>query len=124
MERTDRLNSLLKEVLSQVIRHELHHINISLMTVITRVEITKDLHQAKVFISVLGDEAEKKRNLETLQQAAPYIGSIASKKVVLRYFPHLTFLLDEGIENQNRVQELLEAIEQEKKTRPDTDEEE
>lgn len=117
MERTDRLNSLLKEVLSDVIRKDVHHLPISNMLVITRVEITKDLHNAKVFISVMGDEATKNRTLDALQGAASQIGHIAARKVVLRFFPRLTFLEDEGIENQMRVQELLNAIEEERSHR-------
>jgi ribosome-binding factor A len=119
MERTDRLNSLLKEVISKVIREDIHHQNISEMITITHVEITKDLHQAKVFVSCFGTAEQKQKALASLQQAASRIGQIASKKVVMRYFPHLTFFLDEGLDQEIRIQEILHAIDKERESRPD-----
>ena len=107
-ERTIRLNSLLKEVITEVIRRDLHHAQyIDEYITITRVEITRDLAYAKVFITVIGDDKKKKQALGALRAQSKRIAVIASKKVVMRYFPELDFVLDDGLEKQLRVEELL-----------------
>ncbi len=107
-ERTIRLNSLLKEVITEVIRRDLHHAQyIDEFITITRVEITRDLAYAKVFITVIGDDKKKKQTLGALRAQSKRIAVIASKKVVMRYFPELDFVLDDGLEKQLRVEELL-----------------
>jgi len=116
--RVKRLNSLLKEVLNEVVRSEVRNPKMCTLTSITEVDITKDLRQAKVYISVIGTEQEKNTTLEVLQSAAGFISVLASKKVVMRYFPSLTFKLDTTVETQMRINSLLEKIhvEQEKQS--------
>ena len=108
--RTARLNSLLKEVISEVIRRDVHNPHVNELITVTRVEITNDLHYAKVYISVIGTQAQKKETMDALQSAAGFIAVHASKKVVMRYFPALTFKLDEGVEKHMRIEELLNEI--------------
>ncbi|WP_420422277.1 30S ribosome-binding factor RbfA [Simkania sp.] len=115
--RTDRLNSLLKEVLSEVIRQDVKNPNVSELITITEVDITKDLHHAKVYISVIGDEKERKETIDALQSAAGFISTIASKKVVMRYFPSLKFILDTTVDKQMKIDSILKEIEEEKKSR-------
>lgn len=109
-QRTDRLNSLLKEVISEVIRIDVRHPDVHRLLTVTRVDITKDLHYAKVYISVIGTSEEKAKTLKALQSAAGFIAVNASKKVVMRYFPALTFKLDDGVEKHMRIEELLSEI--------------
>ena len=84
---------------------------------ITSVEITSDLHYAKVFISVIGTPDQKKQTLEALQSAAGFIAIQSSRKVVMRYFPSLTFKLDDSVEQHIRIETLLGKIHEEQKTR-------
>lgn len=120
IKRTDRLNSLLKEVISELIMRDVRNPKVSDLVTITKVEITKDLHYAKVYISLIGSPQEKKQTLQGLQSAASFISSQASKKVVMRYFPTLTFYLDDSLEDELRIHTLLEQIhdEQSKRTPP------
>ncbi len=118
--RTDRLNSLLKEVLDEVIRRDLKHRNVHELLTVTRVEITKDLHYAKVYISVIGTDADKEKTLSTLQKMAGYIAVIASKKVVMRYFPSLTFILDDSVDQHMRLTNLMDQINEERRSREST----
>ena len=89
--RVDRLNSLLKEVISDVIRKEVKNPHLPNLITITSVEIAKDMRQAKVYFSVIGDEKSKAQAINILRAAAGHIGSRAAKQVVIRYFPKLTF---------------------------------
>lgn len=122
-ERTDRLNSLLREVISEVIRRDVRNPHVNELVTVTRVDITKDLHYAKVYISVIGDDVTKAETLAALQSAAGFIAVNSAKKVVMRYFPALTFKLDTGVEKQIRVEELLQKINKEKNARmsPESD---
>lgn len=117
VQRTDRLNSLLKEVISDVIRRQVRHPDVSPLITVTRVQITKDLHHAKVWVSVIGSEQEKQATLAALTSAAGFIAVNASKKVVLRYFPELTFKIDDSIEKHMRVEEILAAVKKEREAR-------
>lgn len=116
--RTDRLNSLLKEVIAEVVRRDVRNPHVNELVTVTRVDITKDLHYAKVFISVIGNEKEKEETLKALQSAAGFIAVNASKKVVMRYFPALTFKLDDSVEKQMRIDALLNEINAKKSSPP------
>ena len=61
VQRTDRLNSLLKEVISEVIKRDVRNPHVGELLTVTRVDITKDLHYAKVYISVLAMQNRKKQ---------------------------------------------------------------
>ena len=115
--RTDRLNSLLQEVLSEVIRKNVRNPDVHPLVSVTRVDITKDLHHAKVYISVIGTDAERKATLEALESAAGFISVHASKKVVMRHFPVLTFRLDTSVDKHLRIDSLIEEIHDEQNSR-------
>jgi ribosome-binding factor A len=117
-QRVDRLNSLLKEVIAEVVMRDVHNPKVSTLVTIKKVDITKDLHYAKVYISMVGSESEKQQTLKALQSAAGFISSQAAKKVVMRYFPQLTFHLDDTLEDELRIHTLLEKIHDEQAKRP------
>ena len=116
-QRTDRLNSLLKEVISEVIHRDVRNPHVTQLCTVTRVDITKDLHHAKVYISVIGTDVQKKDTVDALVSAAGFIAVNASKKVTLRYFPELTFKLDDSVDKHMRIAELLSEISHERKER-------
>lgn len=114
-QRTDRLNSLLKEVISEVIRRDVKNPHVNELVTVTRVDITKDLRQAKVYISVIGTPEAKETTIHALTTAAGFIAVHASKKVVMRYFPELTFKLDDTVDKHMRIEELLHEISEKRK---------
>lgn len=115
--RIARLNSLLKEVLSEVIRGDVRNPLVNKFVSVTSVDITNDLQHAKVYISVIGTDKEKEETIKALQSAAGFIAIVSSKKVVMRYFPELTFKLDTSVEQQMRIEALLHKIKKEQDTR-------
>lgn len=117
IKRTDRLNSLLKEVISDVIRRDVRNPHVNALLTVTRVDITKDLHYAKVYVSVIGSETEKQETLNALNSAKGFIAVNASKKVVMRYFPELTFKLDDSVDKHMRIENLLGKITEERNAR-------
>lgn len=115
--RIERLNSLFKEVISDMIRKHVKNPYLPELLTITSVDVTNDLRYAKVYISVIGSDEEKKRALEILQSTARMIAHHSNKEVTVRYFPELTYLLDTELEKQYRIQSLLYNIEEEKAQR-------
>ena len=116
--RLDRVNSLLKEVIFEVIQREVRNPHINTFISVTQVDASADLHHAKVYVSMLGTDAEKAKVLAALQTAAGFIAVNAAEKVRLRYFPSLTFKLDQAAEEYTKIQKLLADIEKERLSRP------
>lgn len=115
--RVVRLNSLLREVISEVIRNDVRNPHVNQLVTVMSVDITKDLHYAKVFISVIGTAQQKEETIQALQSAAGFIAIQASRKVVMRYFPELTFKLDTSVENQMNIDDLLAKVKREQDSR-------
>lgn len=115
--RIQRLNSLLKEVISDVIHSEVKNPHLPQLITITHVEITKDLRYAKVYVSIIGEENEKMAAIDALQSASGFIGVHASKQVVMRYFPELKFILDDTVDQQTRIDQLLSDLQAEREER-------
>lgn len=108
--RIARINSLLKEVIAEVIINEVRDPKVSRFTSITSVEASNDLHFAKVFVSVIGDTTDKEKTITALQTAAGFIAMQASHKVKLRYFPALSFKIDESVEKHLKIEKILQEL--------------
>lgn len=119
--RIERINSLLREVISEVIRKELKNPKVQTeMVTVTEVKVTKDLRYAKVYVSILLEKKEQNIAIETLKQSAGFIAVQSSQKVRLRFFPQLSFLLDESAERASRIETLLnKVLEGERKDEPE-----
>ena len=115
--RIKRLNSLLREVITEVIRSDVRNPKVSELSTVSEVDISKDLHHAKVYISVIGTDKERANTVRALQSAAGFISINSSKKVVMRAFPSLTFHLDTGVDKQMKIDALLQKIHKEKEAR-------
>lgn len=116
-QRVDRLNSLLKEVISEVIHRDVRNPHLGKFITVTRVAISKDLHHAKVYISVIGTDEDRSESIKALQSASGFIAVNASKKVVMRYFPELLFKLDDSVDKHMRIETLLGEIAAEREAR-------
>src|SRR5262245_58085308 len=119
--RLSRVNSLLKEVIFEVIQKDVRNPHVNTFISVTEVDTSADLHHAKVYISMIGTDAEKAKVLAAIQTAAGFIAVHASEKVKLRYFPSLTFYLDTAAEEHMKIEKLLADIEKERLSRPHHD---
>jgi ribosome-binding factor A len=118
--RLARVNSLLKEVISEVIQKEVKNPHITTFISVTNVDTSADLHHAKVYVSMIATPEEKLKILDALQSAAGFIAVNSAKKVQIRYFPTLTFKLDETLDQQIRINQIISDIEQERKSREES----
>ena len=78
---------------------------------IRAVDITPDLKQAHVYVSVIGTEPQKKTALQLLEKNRPFLQREVSTRVILKHTPILNFKLDESIERGSRVIALLDELE-------------
>ncbi len=115
--RLARVNSLLKEVIFEVIQKEVRNPNVTTFVSVTEVDTSADLHHAKVFVSLICSEEEKAKILTALNSAAGFIAVHAAKKVQLRYFPELIFKLDTSSEEYMKIHNILEDLEKERGSR-------
>ena len=107
--RVSRIGEQMKKELSQIIQREIKDPRIGFVTV-TGVEVTGDLQQAKVFISVMGNNEQRENSLAALQKAKGFIRSEVGKRIQLRHTPDLVFKIDESIEYGSKIETLLNDI--------------
>ena len=110
--RKQRVSSFLRTEIARVIQHELRDPRLGFVSVID-VEPTEDLKEAKVSVSILGDEAEQRTCLRGLQSASGFIQAKLAKVSSFRETPILTFVLDDSIrrrmEMEDRIREVRES---------------
>jgi ribosome-binding factor A len=109
MRRPERLAETLKEEISEVVGYELDDPQLQNATV-TDVEVSPDLRDAKVYVLINGDEAEIKRTLKNLQNAAGFVRQQVALNLDLRFAPHVHFARDTAEENAARVGRLLSEL--------------
>ena len=93
-----RINGEVQKELSKIISYEIKDPRIAEMTSVTSVDVTPDLKECKVYISVLGDDKAKQDTIAGLKSATGYIRRQLASGINLRNTPELTFHLDESIE--------------------------
>ena len=104
--RADRLADRIRGEVAGMIGGELKDPRIGFTTV-TRVELSHDLHHARVWVSVLGDEAARQRTLEGLASAVGYVRREVCHRLRLHRVPDLIFVLDRSPEEASRMEALL-----------------
>ncbi|ALS27594.1 30S ribosome-binding factor RbfA [Paenibacillus cisolokensis] len=107
--RVGRVGEQIKKEMSQIIQNELKDPRIGFITV-TGVDVTNDLSQARVYLSVLGSDEQKEETLKALGRASGFIRSELGKRIRLRLTPELLFKLDSSIEYGSRIEALLNEI--------------
>jgi ribosome-binding factor A len=109
--RQQRLNQLVREEISSLLRHETEDPGLAALISVTEVDVTTDLQRARVFVSVLADEPEAEATLKRLRHAARFFRRELAERLNLRHTPELDFQLDPSIARGARVLALLRDIE-------------
>jgi ribosome-binding factor A len=99
---------MLRDALVEVLRHDLKDVSLGLASV-NEVEVSPDLHFARVFMSGFNEE-ETRNVVKALQQRAGRIRSHLGKRIRLRYTPELDFRYDETAARAGRIESLLQEI--------------
>ena len=96
--RTERVNVLLRQKLSEIISREMKDPRLSPIITIVHVGVSRDLRHAKVFTSVLGSHKESKAAVETLNAASGFLRRELTERLALKTVPFLSFVSDDSIE--------------------------
>lgn len=110
--RSNRVAEQMKKELSDIISRKLKDPRIGFVTV-TDVEVTGDLQQATVYISVLGEDSDKESTLLGLSKSKGFIRSEIGQRIRLRKTPELSFEIDSSVAYGNRIDSLLRDIKEE-----------
>jgi len=107
MDKTDRISEEIKREISFIIQNELKDPRLGKMISVTAVDVTRDLRYAKVYVSVLGDENDKKDAASGLKSASGFIRREIGRRIQLRYTPEIIFELDDSIERGVYINKLI-----------------
>ena len=110
--RTDRLDEQFREEIGKLLQKGLKDPRVSSLASITRVTITEDLSYAKILVSVMGTDKEKRDTLVGLNNSAGIIRGVLGKALKIRKIPELNFVLDENLEHAMRIESILAELKQ------------
>lgn len=108
--RLQRLNVLLRQEISELIRRELRDPRLAEIVSLTRVSTSPDLRAATVYVSIMGGDDEKRATMDALTRAAPFLRRQLLGRLTIRRTPDIHFALDETMEEAAHVLELMKDL--------------
>lgn len=111
-----RINELVQREISDILRRR--HASEAVAITITEVRVAPDLRDGRVFVAILGDEATVADRFRWLQRKAPEIREELARRIVLKFLPHLTYVLDKSGDRVARVLKTLDEIEHQQPAEP------
>ena len=117
--RTERLNSLIRRDLSDLIRNEVKDPRVAVEMSVTRVDTSTDIQHAKVYVSVYGTLREKEDAIAGLEDASGFIRRQLRGRLETRNVPVLRFILDDTLHEGNEMLRLLDSLADQMPPEPD-----
>jgi ribosome-binding factor A len=114
--RVERIQEQVREEVSQILATEVRDPGVGLVTV-TRAKVTADLSLARVYWTILGDAAERKKTAKALERVAGYVRHLLSERLTLRRSPEVKFIFDESVAAQDRIEQIIQEIHAEEAAR-------
>jgi ribosome-binding factor A len=115
--RPDRVGEAIRDELSQLLARDVHDPGIGFIT-LTRVSVTPDLQQARVYYTSLGDDKAQRETGRALLRAAPFLRRQIGARIRLRRVPELSFFYDESIARHDRIEQILQELKAEAAAHP------
>jgi len=112
--RAERVASLIKEEVSDIIAKVLEHESVGFWTV-TGVKMSPDLRYAKIYISIYGDKVTQQNTIRKIESLKKTIRSRLGSRLRLRFTPEIEFYLDDTLDHVDRINALLKQIEEREK---------
>ena len=113
--RIEKLQELIKQEVSKMLLYDIKDPRIGFVTV-TEVEMTGDLREATIYVSIMGNDEQIKNSMEGLQSALGFIRREIGKRIRLRFTPEISFAPDKSLDYSEHIQKLLLKIERERDT--------
>jgi ribosome-binding factor A len=117
--RPDRVGEEIRHVIAELLAREVHDPGIGFVT-LTRVTVSPDLQLARIFYTLMGDEAAQAATAKALGRATPFLRRQIGARIRLRRVPELRFEFDKSVQNQDRIEKILLDLKAERDAR-DTD---
>lgn len=111
--RINRISEEVKRAMTTILYNGIKDPRVDTSVTVTKVDVTRDLSYANIYVSVLGDENKKQEVIQGLRSAKGYIRSEIGQKVDLRHVPEPKFHLDESTEYAMHINELIEQVKKE-----------
>ena len=111
-DRIDSVNSRLKREISRIIRSDVKDPRLSTLTSVVSVETSRNLQNATVYVTIMGEEEEKVKTLKGLRSAGGFIQRSLRKNLDLRTIPSIRFLIDDSLDHAEQISDLLEKAKQ------------
>ncbi len=108
--RIERVNSLIQAEISELLQREVRDPRLSSLISVTKVDTAPDLKHTRVYISVLGTEADRQEVLKVLSAAAGFFRHELGGRLKLRYTPEILFVNDSSIERGDRITQLINKV--------------
>ena len=113
--RVEKLQELIKQETSKMLLTDIKDSRIGFVTV-TGVEMTGDLREAKIYVSVMGNDEQIKSSLEGLNSALGFIRREIGKRIKIRFTPEISFALDKSLDYSEHIQKLLLKVQAEERS--------
>lgn len=114
--RTERVGEQLRNDIAELLVSTVRDPGIGFIT-ITRVSVTGDLQQARVYYTTMGDDRARRETQRGLERASPMIRRHLGQRLRLRRVPELRFFFDESVGRQDRIEQILGELEKERAAR-------
>lgn len=80
------------------------------LVTVTRAKVTADLSLARVYWTIIGDAAERKKTQKALERASGYVRHLLAERLTLRRSPEVKFIFDESVAAQDRIEQIIQEI--------------
>jgi ribosome-binding factor A len=108
-QRPNRVGDQIREEVADLLARDVHDPGIGFLT-ITRVQVTPDLQQARVYYTSMGDDAARRASRKALERATPFLRRQLGRRLRLRRIPELQFFFDDSVERHDRIERILQEI--------------
>ena len=114
--RVERIQEQVREEVSQMLATEVRDPGVGLVTV-TRAKVTADLSLARIYWTIIGDAAERKKTATALERASGFVRHLLAERLSLRRVPEVKFLFDQSVAAQDRIEQIIQEIHAEEAAR-------
>ena len=116
--RVERVAALIRKEMGQMLLNGIKNVSFNAaMITITEVEVAGDLQHCKIYVSIFGNETEIQDVFTDLEQSQIYLKGEMGRRLQMRRAPEVIFKLDKGMKKGNNVLNLLNKLEEERKTK-------
>jgi ribosome-binding factor A len=114
--RPERVADQIRGELASLLARDVHDPGLGFVT-LTRVQVSADLQVARVFYTALGDEAARTKSKRALDRATAFLRRQIGTRLRLRRVPELSFIYDDSIAGQDRIEQILNELHDEERAR-------